>query len=476
MHPGGTPPGDAIVAIGTPPGIGGRAMLRLSGRDLLGAVASIFDPPLPDGGPSCLGTSLAIGSESAGRRVPCIALVSRAPRSFTGEDVVEILLPANRALLDRATETLRERIVAIGGTLRAAGPGEFTARAFLAGRLDAADVTGVALAIAADEERGLDAANRWRSRGEADEVAEASAALAGAIARLEAGIDFTDEEDVVGCSAAELRSSLEAIRAPLRRIRETTDAVAAADSDRFRVVLAGPPNAGKSSLFNRLVDAERTVAHDRPGTTRDAIEVDIDLDDGFGTLGVTIVDTAGLGPTSDPLAATASQATDRARRSADLEIWCVPADARSDDRDGRDAESELEGIPRVAVLTKSDMASDRASELVSSATAPRCSAVTGAGVEGIRRLIATHAERRVGLGATTAALLEEIRRDLDLGLDRLEEAMAMLDGVPDGAAPVHPEIVASIVHGALDTIGRRFGGHDPETVLDLIFGSFCIGK
>ena len=443
-------------------------MLRISGPGLIETFSPIFTPRLPDTGSTCVKTRIDIGSDDATLEVPCIVLASKAPRSFTGEDVLEILLPANPSLLQRVESVLRARYAEEIGTLRSAGPGEFTARAFLGGRLDAASVTGVALAIAADERRGLDAANRWREQGEATEVAVASAALTGAIARLEAGIDFTDEEDVVGCSAGELRDHLESVRGPLRSIREATIAAAAAGSDRYRVVLAGPPNAGKSSLFNRLVDAERTVAHDRAGTTRDAIEVDVDLEDGFGKIGVTFVDTAGIGATADPLGESATDATEQARRTADLELWCTPADRRIEG--GEAAPSE--GIPRVEVVTKTDLANLPADtpEML------RCSALSGEGIDDVLRTVAQRAERRAGLGVVSMRLLDDIRRDLETGLSHIEEAISLLDGVSDDSGPAHPEIIASIAREALDTIGRRFGGHDPESVLELIFGSFCIGK
>ena len=468
MDPVATPHGDAIIAPGTPPGIGRRAMLRLSGPDLIETFSPSFTPRLSNAGSTCLTTRIDIGSEGAPLEVPCIVLASKAPRSFTGEDVVEILLPANPSLLQRVESVLRARYAEEIGTLRSAGPGEFTARAFLGGRLDAASVTGVALAIAADERRGLDAANRWREQGDATEVAAASAALTGAIARLEAGIDFTDEEDVVGCSAGELRAHLESVRGPLRTIQETTIAVAAARSGRFRVVLAGPPNAGKSSLFNRLVDAERTVAHDRAGTTRDAIDVDVDLEDGFGRIGVTFVDTAGIGATADPLGDSATDATDQARRTADLELWCVPVDERVKG----DETPPNQVIPRLEVVTKIDLTDLPAD----TPTTLRCSALSGEGIDDVRRTIAHRAEQGAGLGVASMRLLDDIQRDLEAGLSSIDEAIALLDGIPDDSGPAHPEIVASIAREALDTIGRRFGGHDPETVLELIFGSFCIGK
>ncbi len=468
MDPVATPNGDAIIAPGTPPGIGRRAMLRLSGPDLIETFSPIFRPRLPDTGSTCLKTRVDIGSDGSTLEVPCIVLASKAPRSFTGEDVVEILLPANPSLLQRVESTLRTRYARRTGVLRPAGPGEFTARAFLGGRLDAASVTGVALAIAADERRGLDAANRWREQGDATEVAAASAALTAAIARLEAGIDFTDEEDVVGCSAGELRVHLDSVRSPLRTIRETMITVTAAGSDRFRVVLAGPPNAGKSSLFNRLVDAERTVAHDRAGTTRDAIEVDVDLDDGFGRIGVTFVDTAGIGATTDPLRDSATDATDQARRTADLELWCVPADEWIEGGE----RSPSQSTPRLEVVTKSDLAGLPTNPV----EALCCSAVSGEGIEDVRRTVAHRAERRAGLGVVSMRLLDDIRRDLEAGLSSIDEAISLLDGIPDDSGPAHPEIVASVAREALDTIGRRFGGHDPESVLELIFGSFCIGK
>lgn len=463
-----TPDGDAIIALGTPPGIGLRAMLRLSGAGIIDALAPAFTP---EPGPEPrfhLKTRIGIGAAPHGVGVPCLVLGARAPHSFTGEDVLEIQLPANRTVLARAEARLREFAASRGRTLRPAGAGEFTARAYLAGRLDAAAVTGVALAIAAEDRRGVDAANRWREKGEATDIAAAATGLTSAIARLEAGIDFTDEEDVVGCSAGELRGHLEAVLTPLRSIRRHVNAVAGAESDRYRVVLTGPPNAGKSSLFNALIGSVRTVAHDQAGTTRDAIEADIEIEDGFGRIGVTLVDTAGVGASADPLAELATNASEKARRSADLEIWCVPADAISDDSFPL-ADDPGNGI---LLVTKDDLLADDPGI----PGTRRCSAATGSGIAELRRAIVDHAEERTRLGPVSARLLDAIHRDLDAGIDRIEEALRMLGDVSEGSAPQQPEIVVSIVSDALDAVGRRFGGHDPDAVLDLIFGSFCIGK
>ena len=463
-----TPNDDAIIALGTPPGIGLRSMLRISGNGIIDTLAPAFTPEPESRSRFHLRTRIGIGSNPPEMQVPCLVLGAKAPHSFTGEDVLEVQLPANRTILARAEVRLQEFAALRGRTLRAAQPGEFTARAYLAGRLDAAAVTGVALAIAAEDRRGLDAANLWRERGDAADISAAAATLAMAIARLEAGIDFTDEEDVVGCAANELRVHLEAVLTPLRSIRTHTIAAAGTESDRFRVVLAGPPNAGKSSLFNALIGSDRTVAHDQAGTTRDAIEADIDLEDGFGRVGVTLVDTAGIGVTTDPLAELATDVSERARRSSDLELWCVPADLLSD---GFSMPGDSPAA-RILVATKDDLMAD---ETVIPGT-HRCSVATGSGIAELRRAIAEHAEERVGLGSMSARLLEAIHRDLDAGIARIEEALEMVRDVPDGNAPEQPEIIASIVSDALEKIGRRFGGHDPDEVLDLIFGSFCIGK
>lgn len=459
---------DAIIAIGSPPGPGRRGMLRISGHEMIEVLADAFLPPLPRTGPRVIPTTIQSDDSPSGDGIPCLVLVSASPKSFTGQDVIEILLPGNPHLLDRTDAAMRRVVAKKGRILRAAGPGEFTARAFLAGRLDAAAVTGIALAIAADDRQGLEAANRWRDGGDAVVVGTAAAELTKALARLEASIDFTDEEDVVGCSAGELRLRLGSTRAPLQSVLDATRAVTSATSDRYRVVLAGPPNAGKSSLFNRLVGTHRTVAHDRAGTTRDAIEAHVDLEDGFGLVAVTFIDTAGLGPTSDPLADAATEISHQARRSADLELWCIGADTEKDEHPPASAESQ----DRIVVVTKSDLIPEH----VLADGMERCSARTGAGIDALRQAIAGRAERTSRLGAASAHLLGSIRHDLESGLASIDEAIEMLNDVPDGVSPPHPEIVVAVARDALQVVGRRFGGHDPEAVLDQVFGSFCIGK
>jgi tRNA modification GTPase len=377
-----------------------------------------------------------------------LALWFPAPRSETGEDMAELQVHGGRAILDRLFGVLR----GLEG-FRPAEAGEFTRRAFLNGRLDLTEVEGLADLINADTEaqrrqalrqfKGLlgDQAETWRGR-----LIEASA-------QIEAGIDFVDEDDV----PKDLRERAIAIIAPLAR---EIEAAQGGRGERLReglvVAIAGPPNVGKSTLLNRLAAREAAIVSPHAGTTRDVIEVHLDL----AGYPVILRDTAGLREAADPVEAEGLRRAQRAMTEADLVLWVVdPGAAGTNPAPGSQA-----GPERWVVLNKAD--------LLSAAPARNgsltISAKTGDGVDGLVRALGAFGER---FFSTAPALVTRERHRLALrqAQESLDEALRLGADGPE-------ELIAEQIRLAARALERLTGRVGVEDILDVIFRDFCIGK
>lgn len=376
-----------------------------------------------------------------------------APHSATGEDVAEFHVHGGRAVIAAMFDALG----AIDG-LRPAEPGEFTRRSFENGKLDLTEAEGLDDLIHADTDRqrrqalrhlkGLlgTKAESWRQQ-----IIEASALV-------EVGIDFSDEGDV---SSELMVPALKKIGALKTEIEETL--AASAQSERLRegltVAIAGPPNAGKSTLLNRMARREAAIVSPHAGTTRDVIEVHLDLD-GYP---VTLIDTAGVRETQDPVEQEGvRRARDRARTS-DLVLWlvdaqdeAVPALATGDDH-----------APVWIVRNKVDLLTAKG-EGDDGQTRFDISAARGDGVAELIAALVSYAEGYFGSGEM--ALVSRARhRTL------LQETVAALDRAGK-AAERGEELLAEELRIAIHSLGRLTGRVDVEDVLDVIFREFCIGK
>ncbi|MGD9838459.1 MAG: tRNA uridine-5-carboxymethylaminomethyl(34) synthesis GTPase MnmE [Afipia sp.] len=374
------------------------------------------------------------------------------PYSATGEDVAEFHVHGGRAVIAAMFDALGS----IDG-LRPAEPGEFTRRAFENGKLDLTEAEGLDDLIHADTDRQRRQALRhlkgllgakaetWRQQ-----IIEASALI-------EAGIDFSDEGDV---SAELVAPALEKITALKSEIEETLHS--SAQSERLRegltVAIAGPPNAGKSTLLNRLARREAAIVSPHAGTTRDVIEVHLDLD-GYP---VTVIDTAGVRDTHDPVEQEGvRRARDRARTS-DLVLWLVDAN----DKGATLPATEDDHAPVWTVRNKVDLAGD------GNANAARAqfdiSASRGDGVSELIAALVSYAQDYFGSGEM--ALVSRARhRTL------LRETVEALDRA-GRSADMGDELLAEELRIAIHSLGRLTGRVDVEDILDAIFREFCIGK
>ena len=347
---------------------------------------------------------------------------------------------------------------------RLAEPGEFARRAFDNGKIDLAEAEGIADLIEAETEAQRVQALRQAS-GELSRLYEGwREELIGAMALMEAGIDFSDEADVA-------RDAIEQARLVARdlasRIAAHLDDGRRGEilRDGFRVVLAGAPNAGKSSLLNALARRDAAIVSDEPGTTRDVIEVRLDLEG----LPVIVSDTAGIRDAT--LEAIGAIETEGIRRSfeqgrmADLVLWVVDRAAPR-----WEVPRALQEAPFEMVLNKVDIADASVLALQEArARGVLCvSARSGDGIERLVNLITARADARIGLREAPALTQARHRAGLEACVSALQDALAQ--------DVLSPELAAEDLRRGASALGRITGRVDPEDVLDQVFGRFCIGK
>ncbi len=487
------PTGDTIAAVASPPGRSARALIRVSGpdapdvaRELLGLagfqravrparvlLSSEATERRSDG--ATKGGDGGMPSSSLRRSVapslplplppslPLLVLTFPAPNSFTGEHTLELLLPGNPHLVRRVLDVILAR-----PGVRQAEPGEFSARAYLNGRLTLAQAEGIAQRIAAETTEQLAAADALMDGSHAARLHAHADALTTCLALVEAGVDFADQEDVVPIAPADLHARLAAIANDLAVLLGPTTA-RAADRDQPEAVLVGPPNAGKSTLFNALLARPRAIVSEHAGTTRDALAEPLDLSrDAPGAGRITLVDLAGLADDGiDRIDAAAQRlARDRIAR-ADVLIWCDPG-GRFDAGAFRPFSK-----PTVRVRTKSDLTSSSRDKFAPNASEGMISvcALDHTNLPTLRRAIADAAGATAPAGALA---LPRHRRALAQTLAHLRIATAAID--PTDRSLPEPELTAAALRAGLDALGELTGPVGTEDLLARVFSAFCVGK
>jgi tRNA modification GTPase len=447
---GSAPSPDTIYALSSGAGIAGVAVVRVSGPGADGVLTALGVSPLPEPRYAALHNIAAPqGGEPLDR-----ALVLRfpAPASFTGEDVGELHVHGGPAVLAALFDA-----IAATGLARLAEPGEFTRRAFENGKLDLTAAEGLADLVAAQ----TDAQRRQALRqydGALAEIYEGwRARLVALLGNAEAEIDFSDEELPEGlkdevthnilCMCGEIRAHLDSA--------SRGEAIRAG----FQIAIVGAPNAGKSSLLNRLAARDVAIVSAQAGTTRDVIEVQLNL----GGYAVTLSDTAGIRDAADGIEGEGVRRAEA--RAADAALRLVVVDGTEDAIPDRIARL-IDGDAIVAV-NKSDLAgADTPKGLADTYAVLSVSAKTG---DGIDALIAR-------LGDTVRARLETSEGAMPTRRrhrDALSEAVAALDRAGTAA---YPELAAEDVRLALRALGRITGRVDIDEILDIVFREFCIGK
>jgi tRNA modification GTPase len=436
---------DTIVALSSAPGPGGRAVVRLSGPDALRCTGRLFTSPeavAPNRRRLYLGELRLPGLAP----LPADLYVWAAPRSYTGQALTELHTLSCPPLVERLVAAL------LDAGARAARPGEFTLRAFLAGKLDLTRAEAVLGVIEAGSRGELKQALAQLAGGVAQPLQKLRGDLLDLLADLEAGLDFA-EEDVAFVSPEDLLRRLGAGLAVLTLLGRQLEGRALGGRP-FRTVLAGRPNAGKSSLFNALSGAAALVSAE-PGTTRDYLVRRLDLPGAA----VELVDTAGWQDGGGGIEEQAQALGREQAREADLVLLCLEAGAEANEEERhllRQAEP-----PAVAVATKCDLAAGPPGRVATSAA-------TGEGLDALRALLAERA--RAHAQPALAPSVSRCRHHLAACLQRLRQAHEMvLFGEP-------AELVALELRSALDELGEMVGAVYTDDLLDRIFSRFCIGK
>ncbi len=460
-----------IFALSTAPGRAAIAVVRISGdcaRDILLALC----PPLPEPRRAVL---RRLQDPSTNNLLDeALVLYFAAPRTETGEDMAELHLHGGKAVIRAVLETLSK----FPGC-RMAEPGEFVRRAFANGKLDLAQVEGLADLIDAETESQRRQAMAISAGVQSKRFEHWRDQLLASLALIEAGIDFSDEADVSDQATRQAEGPARSLAADLKsHLADGHRGEILRDG--FRVVLAGPPNAGKSSLLNALARRDAAIVSEEPGTTRDIVEVRLDL----AGLAVIVQDTAGVRETSSLVEQEGIRRSLRAAREADLVLWLHPAvDAEhrkqvdAEHRNQASAEHRKQANPDVAppipgenvlhLVTKTDLL-DPATPIHVKHGCAAVSAKTGAGLDDLIRLIATRAREATGDPAAPVITQARHRQEMSDALMHLE---AFLEG---SSAPV--ELRAEELRLASLALGRLTGRLDAEDILGTIFTRFCIGK
>ena len=453
---------DTIVALSTPPGEGGVGIVRLSGPESIRITAAIFEASSGRGFP-CGRQRVFHGRihDAEGYVLDEVLVhVMRAPRSYTREDVVEInghggMLPLG-AILE---EALRHGA-------RLARPGEFTQRAFLHGQIDLVQAEAVIDQIRARTHAGLLAANAAASGALSKKLHTFRATLADALARIEAAVDFP-EEDLPELVDEALILRLHEAHAGMCHLLQTAD-LGRLVREGAAAAIVGRPNAGKSSLFNALLRDARAIVSAQPGTTRDRIEECITI----AGVPLRLVDTAGLRTTEDEVERIGVDMARGALQNANLALLVLDASQPltvEEHELGREL-AEL-GIPVVVVLNKCDLCPEPevpawASEFAGVA---RMSALTGEGLKALEETLGRLLLGGVSLSGAEALLNHAHQKD------SLRRACESLERLLNDTH-VSPEFLAMDLRETLAALGEITGETTPEDLLDIIFSKFCIGK
>jgi tRNA modification GTPase len=458
-------PTDTIAAISTPPGRGGIGIVRLSGPDAvsIGSQLVRLRQPLA---PAHARLADVIGDQEPGAEPEVIdeALVTffEAPHSYTAEDVVEIAAHGSPVILD----FLLRRALALGARL--AEPGEFTHRAFLSERLDLTQAEAVRDLIEAQTLTQARQAASQMGGALSRRVLPVKQSLVELIVLLEAGIDFA-EDDVDVTPQEEIARRIDRLKPPLAAL-EASFTRGRLVHDGLTLAIVGRPNAGKSSLFNRLVERDRAIVTASPGTTRDLVTERISLNG----IPLELVDTAGLREGLEEAEQIGIARSREALADADLVLIVLDATEELNDEERR-LLAVTDGRPALAAVNKSDLVANgrSASDLYAKELGPvpalATSALTGEGIEELRAQILRLA---TGGAAAEPGLLTNLRQHQAV----TTTLGALTDASRANASSIPHEMILLDLYRALWALDSLTGQTTPDDILNLIFSTFCIGK
>jgi len=451
---------DTIAAIATPVGSGGIGIIRISGPGATSIVEKVFVKQGNGGFESHrFYYGRIIDPADASLIDEGMAVLMLAPRSYTREDVLELHCHGGYLIVQRVLD------VCIRAGARLSDAGEFTRRAFLNGRIDLCQAESIIDLINSRTEMSLAYAQSQREGALSARLGEICSSLRNALALIEAFIDFPEDDlDAAALQQIEAftfngRDGLLALLSTFEQGKAVRDGVS--------VLLAGKPNVGKSSLLNALTLDQRAIVSHLPGTTRDIIEEVVSIEG----LPVRIIDSAGIRHSHDEIEQEGIRRSLEKLALADLVLFLVDSSREFDDQD-RDLAAALEGKRFITVLNKSDLASVvTADSFPSGSTVVRISTKDGSGLQELRHAIyACFVGEQVSSREHVALTTVRHRDIVARALASLEVFSTQLAGGASG------ELLSIDIRESLAAIGEITGETTPDTILDIIFSSFCIGK
>ncbi len=444
-------PGETIAAVATAPGEGGIAVVRISGKDAIALASEVFTGSLLD----CPTHTARYGKiiDVEGKCIDhALALVMRAPKSYTGDDTVEIHCHGGSLITQRVLDTI------LKAGARAAGPGEFTLRAFLNGKIDLAQAEAVQQLIGAKNQLALHSAENQLEGRLSKKIRQFQEALVDTAAILEAWVDFP-EEDLEFASMNEVVDHLRTIQVQMEDLLATFQEGKIIHHG-ISLCLAGPPNAGKSSLMNALLGKERAIVTAIAGTTRDLLEEDLRL----GDLHFRIIDTAGVRETEEVIEQEGIRRTKEAMQQADLILLVLDA-SQPLCAEARDLLSSSPPQKTLVVWNKKDLLADAASDKL------HISAKTGDGIATLKEAIYALIWKK-GPPSKEEVVITSARHYQSLA-QAIAALQALIDGLLTG---ISPEFVSLEMRKVLSELGTIIGADVTEDILSAIFSKFCIGK
>lgn len=447
---------DTIAAVSTPPGRGGIGIVRLSGPQ----ARSIAEPllklrhPLA---PAQARFAEVLDTEKSEVLDEAVVTWFQAPNSYTAEDIVEIAAHGSPVLLDHILRTC------IRNGARLAEPGEFTQRAFLSGRLDLTQAEAVHDLIESTTLHQARIAAQQLGGSLSRQIAPIKEKLIHLVATLEAGIDFA-EDDIDLLPSAQIAAQIEAIQSPLAAL-EQTFSYGRIVRDGFTLAIVGRPNAGKSSLFNRLIQRDRAIVTAAPGTTRDPVTERVSLEG----IPLELIDTAGLRDSIDEAESIGITKSREAMAEADLVLLVLDATAQLHPED-ESAIAAQAARPLLIALNKHDLAPNSSLRNHFSHSTIQTSALTGEGILELRKAILALITN--GAPSTETALLTNLRQQqtISTSLAALKRAQGAI------TLAIPHEMLLLDLYEALQSLDALTGATTTDDILHLIFSTFCIGK
>lgn len=463
-------PEDTIAAIATPVGEGGISVIRVSGKDALEITDRLFEGKKRikemSSHSAAFGNIINAGHT---RNVldEVVVVVFRSPNSYTGEDIVEISCHGGMLI----TQSILNVLIDAGA--RHAKPGEFTKRAFLNRRLDLSQAEAVADVIHARTELAHRSSIHQLKGRLSQEIEEIRNDILNFCALIELELDFA-EEDIELTSRDDFIARTEKVKCRLQELIESFN-VGKVYRDGIKVVLAGKPNAGKSSLLNMLLQENRAIVTDIPGTTRDTIEESLNIE---GVL-FRVIDTAGLRVTNDPIESEGVRRTIQQIERADMAVMIIDYSENMSDNDIRYIDSILDKIEKLEVnplivLNKIDIATGKQFTKTGKLLHypfVKLSAKTGEGVDVLKKKMVMLATN--GKSYQEGAVLVTNSRHRDALIRARANLELATNSLKEGASG---EFVSVDLRAALDALGEITGVVTTEDILNNIFGKFCIGK